>query len=102
MLFLTVLTLLQQCCVSTAVPPGVHCQALRCLSSWIQFGLPLTELDSLTNHVFEAIHNESSFEVALETLINIFSHPEGNRSVLFLSLSLSLYVCVCVCVCVTV
>ncbi|KAK2156574.1 hypothetical protein LSH36_209g00066 [Paralvinella palmiformis] len=74
-----VLTLLQQCCVSTAVPPGVHCQALRCLSSWIQFGLPLTELDSLTNHVFEAIHNESSFEVALETLINIFSHPEGNR-----------------------
>ena len=91
----TVLTLLQQCCVSSAVPPAVYCQALHCLSSWIQFGVPLTELDTLTDHIFEAIHNESSFEVALDTLINVFSHPEGNRLVFMCT---CIYICVYVCV----
>jgi len=65
--------------LSTASSSTVSEQALRCFSSWAQFGLPLPDSEPLIALAFTALGSESHFDVAVEALISIFSHPENHR-----------------------
>ena len=60
-------------------PAAVYEQALRCFSSWAQFGLLLPESEPIIQLVFQALHDDQHFEVAIDTLISVFSHPDNHR-----------------------
>ena len=55
---------------------SVHTLALRCLGSWVQFGVPVMDIDPMVGSIFSAIHNDVFFDTAVDTLINILSHPD--------------------------
>ena len=58
---------------------GVYEQALRCLSSWVQFGIPLSELERISVHVFQALNNDVYFDSAIEALVQLFLYPENDK-----------------------
>lgn len=60
-------------------PEQIFEQALRCLSSWVQFGIPLTELEEVTQLVFHALNNDVYFDTAIDTLVQIFVQHENYR-----------------------
>jgi hypothetical protein len=66
-------------------------QALRCFASWAQFGLPYPESEPTVELIFGALRQDMHFEVAIDTLIAIFSHPENDRCVSYFRFGF--YVC---------
>jgi len=65
-------------------------QALRCFASWAQFGLPYPESELTVELVFHALREDMHFEVAIDTLIAVYSHPENDRYIINLSKTLQL------------
>ena len=76
-----VVPLLHQYLSSCASSVDMSDQALRCFSSWAQFGLPLPDSEPVIELAFTALRAESHFDVAVESLISVFSHPDNHRSV---------------------
>ncbi|XP_067677743.1 importin-13-like isoform X2 [Haliotis asinina] len=60
-------------------PTQVYAGALKCFSSWVDFGIPIIESETIILQVFQSIHNQELFETAVETLSSVFSHPESYR-----------------------
>ena len=60
-------------------PSLVYEQCLRCFSSWVQFGIPLTDAESIIAQVFKALHSEAFFDTAVETLVNVFAQQHNMR-----------------------
>lgn len=54
-------------------------EILRCFSSWSQLGFPLPESEPLILLTFEALRVDSLFDVAVEALIHVFSHPDNHK-----------------------
>lgn len=52
-------------------------QAMKCCSSWVQFGLPLPEMSTLIDHLFQSLLVEDLFTQACETLTEISSHHDS-------------------------
>ena len=60
-------------------PTLVYEQCLRCFSSWVQFGIPLADAESLIEQVFRSLHNDAYFDTAVETLVHVFAHAHSFR-----------------------
>ena len=52
-------------------------QAMKCCGSWVQFGLPLPEMSSLIDLLFQALLEEDLFTQACETLTEITTHHDS-------------------------
>jgi len=87
-LFHLVVPLLHRYLSTAASSSAVSEQALRCFSSWAQFGLPLPDSEPLIALAFVALRSESHFDVAVDALSSVFSHPDNHRSLASLILSL--------------
>ncbi|CAD5112084.1 DgyrCDS1326 [Dimorphilus gyrociliatus] len=51
-------------------------QALKCFSSWITISLPLQQIAPTVVEIFKFLFDITTFDAAVETLCNIFSHGE--------------------------
>jgi len=78
--FAVVVPLLHRYLSTSATSSSVSKQAVRCFSSWAQFGLPLPDSEPVIAQVFTALCTESHFDVVVEALISVFSHPDNYRS----------------------
>ncbi|XP_019623580.1 PREDICTED: importin-13-like [Branchiostoma belcheri] len=56
-------------------PLDVQQQALKCFSSWVTFGVPLNEVEGLTNLAFKAVRSPELFDVAVDALVNVVLQP---------------------------
>jgi len=74
-----VVPLLHQYLSTAASSSTVSEQALRCFTSWAQFGLPLPDSEPVIALAFSALCSEAHFDVAVEALISVFSHPDNHR-----------------------
>ena len=63
--------------MSPTCPPEIYEQALRCYSSWAQFGIPLCEGEALVLQAFHALDNETVFDTAIDALVSVFSHHDN-------------------------
>ena len=52
-------------------------QALKCLNSWVQFGVTITDLDDALPLVFESIHNPELFDASVDLIVEVATHPSG-------------------------
>ena len=57
----------------------VYEQSLKCFCSWVQFGIPLPEIEHLVCKVFGLLSNEVLFETAVETLVQVFSLIDNHK-----------------------
>ncbi|XP_052096308.1 importin-13-like isoform X1 [Mytilus californianus] len=73
-----VLTLLQSLMIPTS-PEDAQDQALKCFSSWVEFGVPVMEGEPVILQVFHTLYNPNLFDTAVESLVNVFSHPDSLR-----------------------
>lgn len=73
-----VLTLIQSL-MSPPSPEDIQEQALKCFSSWVEFGVPIMEGESVILQVFQSLQNPHLFDSAVESLVNVFSHPDSHR-----------------------
>ncbi|XP_067945503.1 importin-13-like [Watersipora subatra] len=62
-----------------AVPHAVQDSALRCMSSWIEFGVRIDKMGVLVNKAFKCLHNENLFESAVDTLIAALTKNQPSR-----------------------
>ncbi|XP_041359281.1 importin-13-like [Gigantopelta aegis] len=60
-------------------PTEVYEVALKCFSSWVEFGVPVNEGEQIILSVFQSLHNPQLFEIATDTLTNVFSNPDSHR-----------------------
>ncbi|KAK3089277.1 hypothetical protein FSP39_002274 [Pinctada imbricata] len=60
-------------------PPDIYQWSLKCFSSWVEFGVALDEAMPAILQVFQAVRSQQLFDTAVETLVNVFSHPDSNR-----------------------
>ena len=67
-------------------PGTVYEQALRCYSSWAQFGIPLSEGELLIQQAFQALDDEMVFDTAIDALVSVFSHHDNYKYAMFLQL----------------
>ena len=54
-------------------------QAMRCCSSWVEFGLPLPEIQGLIGQILQGLLNESLFSQASDTLADLVAHQESMK-----------------------
>ena len=85
---ITVLPLLQSV-MQPSSPTAVYEQALRCFSSWVQFGIPVLDSEQLIVVVFKALQNQDLFDTAIDALVQVFSHQENYRSLDFICCNIS-------------
>ena len=60
-------------------PAPIYEQALRCYSSWAQFGIPLYEGETLVLQAFRALSYHAMFDTAVDALVNVFSHHDNYK-----------------------
>ena len=75
---MAVLQILQSLMVKES-PVHLYEQSLSCLASWVQFGVPLPQLESLTVETLQALHNPQLFDTAIETVVHIILQHENYR-----------------------
>ena len=68
-------TYIQHCC-STYLD---YLQAMKCFNSWLEFGLPLPEVQNFIGQLLQALHNEELFSQACDTLADIVSKEESMK-----------------------
>lgn len=61
---------------SHSVP--VQQQTLKCLISWVQFGVTIMDLENVLPVVFEATRNPELFDTTVDLLVEIATHPSGS------------------------
>ena len=64
---------------SSSTPQTVYEQSLKCLCSWVKLGIPLPDIEQILAKVFAALSNEVYFDTAIETLVQVFVHPECDK-----------------------
>lgn len=57
----------------------LHLQTINCLSSWIQFGIPLSDCEDILSFVLDATKDEDLCEAALDCLANIACHQDVHK-----------------------
>lgn len=57
----------------------VRQQALKCLISWVQFGVTVVDLDDSLPLVFESVHNPELFDESVDLIVEVASHPSGTK-----------------------
>lgn len=60
-------------------PNDVYEHSLKCFSSWVEFGIPMNEAEQIIIQVFQSLPNCNLFDTAVDTLVNVFSHPDSHR-----------------------
>ena len=60
-------------------PSDVYHSALKCFSSWVEFGIPMNEAEDIIVQVFQCLRNPQLFDTAVDTLVNVFSHADSHR-----------------------
>ncbi|XP_069126278.1 importin-13-like [Argopecten irradians] len=60
-------------------PPEIFEQALKCFSSWVEFGVPPIDSQQVIIQVFAALQNSQLFDTAVDSLVNVFAHPDSHR-----------------------
>ena len=54
-------------------------KALKCLISWVQFGVTVVDLDDSLPLVFESVHNPELFDESVDLIVEVASHPSGTK-----------------------
>ncbi|XP_064386855.1 importin-13-like isoform X2 [Halichondria panicea] len=72
----SVLSLLEEM-LTNARDNSAKIDAMHCCSSWVQFGLPLPEVDSLIDHLFACLLVPELLETASDTLQEMLSHDDS-------------------------
>ena len=58
----------------------MHCmKALKCLISWVQFGVTIIDLDNALPLVFESVQNPELFDSSVDVIVEIATHPSGTK-----------------------
>jgi len=52
-------------------------KALKCLISWVQFGVTITEVDDVLPQVFESVLNPELFDTSVDLMVEVATHPSG-------------------------
>ncbi|XP_061192504.1 importin-13-like [Saccostrea echinata] len=60
-------------------PSEIQKSVLQCFSSWLDLGSLFREAESIILQTFQCLHNPDLFDTAVETLVNIFTHPSCER-----------------------
>uniref|UniRef100_A0A8W8JWB7 Importin-13 n=1 Tax=Magallana gigas TaxID=29159 RepID=A0A8W8JWB7_MAGGI len=60
-------------------PTDVKRAALQCFSSWLDLGSVFSEAEDIILLTFQCLQNQDLFDTAVETLVNVFSHPSNER-----------------------
>lgn len=60
-------------------PTDVKRAALQCFSSWLDLGSVFCEAEDIILLTFQCLQNQDLFDTAVETLVNVFSHPSNER-----------------------
>ena len=47
------------------------------MSSWIQFGVTITEVDDALPQVFESVLNPELFDTSVDLIVEVATHPSG-------------------------
>ena len=54
-------------------------QALKCMISWVQFGVTISDLSDTLPLVFESIHNPVLFDTSVDLIVEVATHPSGMK-----------------------
>ncbi|KAH9499827.1 Importin-13 [Bulinus truncatus] len=60
-------------------PLEVYQSALKAFSRWVDFGLAIDRAESIIHQVFRSMRNPHLFDIACDTLVSVFSHPEAYK-----------------------
>jgi len=70
---------LLQALLSPDSPLEVYQTALKAFSRWVDFGLAIDRAEPIVHQVFTSLRSPQLFDIAVETLANVFSHPESYK-----------------------
>ena len=54
-------------------------KALKCLISWVQFGVTIVDIDNALPLVFESVHSPELFDASVDLIVEVASHPSGTE-----------------------
>lgn len=60
-------------------PSDVYEHALKCFASWVDFGVPMNESETIIIQVFQSLNSPHLFDAAVDTLVKVFSHADSHR-----------------------
>lgn len=60
-------------------PVQVRQQALKCLISWVQFGVRIVDLANALPMVFDSVQNPELFDTSVDLIVEIATHPSGTN-----------------------
>ena len=54
-------------------------KALKCLISWVQFGVRIVDLANALPMVFDSVQNPELFDTSVDLIVEIATHPSGTK-----------------------
>lgn len=66
-------------CLSKYLIMYIYFQAMKCFSSWVEFGLPLPEVQGFIGQLLQGLLNEELFSQSCETLTDIVSKEDSMK-----------------------
>ncbi|XP_059166946.1 importin-13-like [Physella acuta] len=70
---------LLQALLTDESPLEVYQCALKAFSRWVDFGLAIDRAEPIIHQVFRSMRNPHLFDIACDTLISVFAHPESYK-----------------------
>nr|XP_006824899.1 PREDICTED: importin-13-like [Saccoglossus kowalevskii] len=61
--------------LTTESPMAIQQHALKCFSSWVMFGIPLTDIEMMIQMLFRLIHNPDLFDICVDAIVNVVCNP---------------------------
>ena len=53
--------------------------SIKCLQSWVQFGVPNENIEALFDRLMATLHDEELFDSSLDAMCSIVSHPNTHK-----------------------
>ncbi|CAL1539957.1 unnamed protein product [Lymnaea stagnalis] len=60
-------------------PLEVYQSSLKAFSRWVDFGLAMDRAEPIVHQVFRSLRNPHLFDIACDTLVSVFAHPESYK-----------------------
>ncbi|XP_071954474.1 importin-13-like [Antedon mediterranea] len=74
-----VLPLIQNLLDQQDSPVSIRHQALRCFSSWVNFGVPLIDINPFIDILFKYVHDDNLYDTCIDSLISVIQEPSAYK-----------------------
>lgn len=74
-----VVNIIQKVFNERQLPTEIRAQTMKCLQSWVQFGIPIEVVEELFERLIQSLDDEELYDCALDAMGSVVSQPSAHK-----------------------